>query len=112
MTDCKEGLPSQSNLPDTLRHSAPTGGWGEGAQIQTWWDAHDIDDSYLLSPGGQVEAGVLRLPRLGPRLQARPPAQGQPLALHPQSELGALAPRRLLARAAVLKQLAVMKQWQ
>ena len=25
MTDCKEGLPSQSNLPDPLSHSAPCG---------------------------------------------------------------------------------------
>lgn len=72
-----------------------------------------VSGPYLLCPGGEVEAGVLGLPGLGPQcpgLHARPPAQGQPLALHPQPELGALAPRRLGSRSPVLKQRAVISQ--
>ena len=66
---------------------------------------------YLLSPGGEVEAGVLRLPGLAlcPRLP-RSPAQGQALALHPQPELGALAARRLRPWGPVLKQRAVIRE--
>ena len=58
--------------------------------------------SDLLGAGGQVEPRVgLGVLLLAAGL-ARPRPQAQPLALHPQPELGALAARRLRAAPATL----------
>ena len=123
MTDCKEGL-LHNPISRTRSHTplTPLARSGQAAvmvlgKMKTFGAESkliygvgitlSVSGPYLLCPGGEVEAGVLGLPGLcpqGPRLHARPPTQGQALALHPQPELGALAPRRLRPRSSVLKQ--------